>query len=195
MGFMTNYITYLENDAKEDRALKTMWRVAIRLFMILLLRIMVELGWVTFNNSDLILGVITALNGILILKDVIVDNIPKLSKFNAFYNLLIEGLVILSIIPVNLLYNLYTNAYSLTKIEPSFIVAVALNFLVMAFLNIGLAVWKKKETGFIANENLVFLHNGLIIAQTIVLLMFGLSLYGALDYSDFYSEILALRWL
>jgi len=195
MGFMTNYINYLESDAKQDRALKTVWRVAIRLFLVVLLRIMVELNWLTFTNSDMILDVITTLGGILILKDIIVDNIPNLSKFNAFYNLLIEGLISLSILPLSLLYNLYTNAYSLTKIEPSFMIAIALNFLVMAFLNVGLAIWEKRQNGFIENENYKFLHNGLIIAQTIIILMFGLSLFGALDYSDFYTELLALRWL
>lgn len=192
---MTNYIDYLEVDAQEDRAIKTVWRVAIRLLLVVLLRVMVEMNWLTFNNSDLILEVITTLGAILLVKDVIIDNIPKLSKFNAFYNLLIEGLILISIIPINLIYNLYTNAYSLTKIEPSFMIAIALNFLVIAFFNVALAVWNKKRSGYIQNENYVFLHNGLIIAQTIAILMFGLTLFGALDYSDFYSELFALRWL
>ena len=104
--------------------------------------------------------------------------------------MLIEGMIVLAIIPVNLIFNMGEEfAYNITQITPAFIVAIGLYLFAMSVLNLGLGYYQYRKVGKLKNDGFVVGHNAWIIVQCVLLISFGLGLYGALDYSDFYSEI------
>lgn len=182
------YLKFLGKDAKQDRTIKTAWRLFIRILIIGLLYIFEYLNWITYSNSDLIISYMTTIIIVLSMKDLVIDNIPKLEKLNIWYNFIIEGCFLLSIILITFIINLYNHEYNLAVISPALMIGLALNFLVMSLLNLILAYYEYAKNGKYEGTNFLLFHNGLIIIQTLGVLIFALGLYGDLTFSDFYSE-------
>ncbi|MDA3855115.1 MAG: hypothetical protein PF569_02565 [Candidatus Woesearchaeota archaeon] len=190
MGFsIMEFWEYLKADADHDRQLKAGLNVIIRFFIVAILGLFEYSGYLDYEGADRIITLATSLTVFLAAKDFLVVIAPVFKIINPLYNLFVETFLLISIIPLSVIFNINEHARSLTKIEPAFLVALSLILIVGALLNWGIAFYNKNKGNDIEYAKYVLFHNAIILVQAFMLLFIGLEYINPIAFSDFYQEM------
>jgi len=180
---------YLKDDANDDSNLKTGLAFVIRFIIIGIVKFFEYLGYLDFEGAQSIVNVVFALTIFLGTKDVLIRVIPQFKLLNPIYNLFVETFLLISILPLAVIFNLSEYSRDLMKVDPNFLVALSLTLIVGALLNLGIAFYKATNNKPIKYGSYVFWHNLVILFQAFLLLFMGLVYINPIQFSDFYSEL------
>jgi hypothetical protein len=190
MGFsIIEFWEYLKADADHDRQLKAGLNVIIRFFIVAILGLFEYSGLLDYEGADKIITLATSLTVFLAAKDFLVVVAPAFKIINPIYNLFVETFLIISVIPLAVIFNLNEHTRNLTKIEPAFLVALSLILIVGALLNWGITFYEANKGQKVQYVKYVIFHNALILVQSFLLLFVGLEYINPIAFSDFYPEI------
>ncbi len=180
---------YLKADADHDRQLKAGLNVIIRFFIVGILSLFEYTGYLDYEGADRIITLATSLTVFLAAKDFLVVIAPVFKIINPIYNLIVETFLLISIIPLSVIFNINEHSRNLTKIDPAFLVALALILIVGALLNWGIAFYEANKGKKVEYAKYVIFHNALILVQAFMLLFIGLEYINPIAFSDFYQEM------
>ena len=180
---------YLKADANHDRQLKAGLNVIIRFFIVAILGFFEYSGYLDYEGADKIITLATSLTVFLAAKDFLVVVAPVFRIVNPIYNLFVETFLIISVIPLSVIFNISQHARNLTKIDPAFLVALSLILIVGALLNWGIAFYQANKSNKVEFARYVIFHNAIILLQSFMLLFMGLEFISPIAFSDFYQEM------
>lgn len=180
---------YLKYDADHDRQLKAGLNVIIRFFIVAILGVFEYSGYLDYEGADNIIALATSLTVFLAAKDFLVVVAPVFRIVNPIYNLFVETFLLISVIPLSVIFNMSQHARNLTKIDPAFLVALSLILIVGALLNWGIAFYEANQNKKVKYAKYVIFHNAIIVIQAFMLLFMGLEFINPIAFSDFYQQM------